>query len=345
MKGQEPGRGMECVVIDLNTQVEFCGESGAFLVSNRDQLVPALRRVVAWAKRNCVPVVSAIGSCRARDVAKDPQSPCCIDGTAGQRKLDFTLFGRRARIEFDNTLALPQNLFNKYQQVIFRKREDDLMGNPKADRFLTQLDAREYILFGNGLEDSVKALALSLFAREKSVTVVVDACGYWHMATAEFALRQLAAKRINLITVDELLRRKLSRERRNLFRPKAHDHDDAEEVDSNEPAGSTRIGVGRSANRNGSKNPKSAGRGRRAGSKSGATRSTGNGRSGGANGNGRTRRANATGNGRAGRNQGAATNRGRALGNSVTGKDATGNGRQDAALRRGKGDATIPTEE
>ena len=342
MKGQEPGRGLECVIIDLNTQVEFCGEGGAFLVSNRDQLVPALRRVVAWAKRNCVPVVSAIGSCRARDVAKDPQSPRCIDGTAGQRKLDFTLFGRCARIELDNTLALPENLFNKYQQVIFRKREDDLMGNPKADRFLTQLDAREYILFGNGLEDSVKALALSLFAREKSVTVVVDACGYWHMGTAEFALRQLAAKRINLITVDELLRRKLSRERRDLFRPHAHDHDEAEEVDSNEPAGSNRIGEGLSANGNGSKNSKSAGRGHRAGSKSRATRSTGNGRSGGANGtgNGRTRRANATGNGRTGRNQGAAANRSRARRDG-----ATGNGRQDAALRGGKGDATIPTEE
>ena len=333
---------MECVVIDLNTQVEFCGESGAFLVSNRDQLVPALRRVVAWAKRNCVPVVSAIASCRARDVAKDPQSPCCIDGTAGQRKLDFTLFGRCTSIEFDNTLALPENLFNKYQQVIFRKREDDLMGNPKADRFLTQLDAREYILFGNGLEDSVKALALSLFAREKSVTVVVDACGYWHMGTAEFALRQLAAKRINLITVDELLRRKLSRERRDLFRPHAHDHDDAEEVDSSEPAGSNRIGEGLSANGNGSKNSKSAGRGHRAGSKSRATRSTGNGRSGGANGtgNGRTRRANGTGNGRPGRNQGAAAKQPRARRDG-----ATGNGRQDATLHGDKGDATIPTEE
>jgi hypothetical protein len=46
------------------------------------------------------------------------------------------------------------------------------------------------------------------------VTVVTDACGYWHKPTADLALRQIGAKGANLITVDELLTRRLDRRHR-----------------------------------------------------------------------------------------------------------------------------------
>jgi hypothetical protein len=76
------------------------------------------------------------------------------------------------------------------------------------------LSTQDFILFGNTLEGSIKALALGLVSREKSVTIVVDACGYWNEVTADLALRQLAAKGATLITVNELLDRKLIRHRR-----------------------------------------------------------------------------------------------------------------------------------
>ncbi|MGB2985398.1 MAG: isochorismatase family protein [Phycisphaerae bacterium] len=139
---------------------------------------------------------------------------CCVDDSAGQRKIDFTILSRFAQVEADNTLSCPIDLFRKYQQVIFRKRTDDLLSNPKADRFLTQLPATEFILFGIGVEGSVKALALALLAREKRVTIVVDACGYWSKATADLAMRQIKAKGGRTITVNELLKRKLDRRRR-----------------------------------------------------------------------------------------------------------------------------------
>ena len=143
-----------------------------------------------------------------------PPGVCCVDGTNGQRKIDFTLLPQCARIEVDNTLAVPLDLFRRYQQVIFRKRSDDLLENPKADRFLTQLLVGEFIVFGNGLEGAVKSLVLALLAREKPVTVLTDACGYWNKATAELALRQIIAKGAKLLTVDELLSRKLDRRHR-----------------------------------------------------------------------------------------------------------------------------------
>jgi hypothetical protein len=137
-----------------------------------------------------------------------------VDGSKGQRKIDYTLFPLCQLIEVDNTLALPRDLFARCQQVIFRQRGEDLLGNPKADRFLSQLPSREFIIFGNTTEGAVKALALGLVAREKPVTVVADACGYWSRSAADLALRQIQAKGGCITIVNELLTRKLQPRRR-----------------------------------------------------------------------------------------------------------------------------------
>lgn len=208
------GRDFECVTIDLNTQLDFCSASGAYPVANLDDLLPALRRVIAWAKRNHAPMVSSLDSHRPCDLPEDSRPIHCVDGSMGQHKIPFTMFPLRAHIEVDNTLSIPLDLFGRHQQVVFRLRTDDLLTNPKADRFLTQLPAEEFIVFGNCLECSVKALVLGLLARHKKVVVVSDACGYWSKASADLALRQMAAKGARLITVDELRCRKLSRQHR-----------------------------------------------------------------------------------------------------------------------------------
>jgi nicotinamidase-related amidase len=135
----------------------------------------------------------------------------CVDGTSGQRKLVCTLFGCSIRIEGDNTLSVPIDLFSSYQQVIFRQRTHDLFGNPKADRFLTQLATRQFIIYGIASETSVKALALGLLARNRKVAVVADACGYWSRSESDLALRQVEAKGAEILTVEKLLARKLAR--------------------------------------------------------------------------------------------------------------------------------------
>lgn len=211
MTGRTNGRVCECVVIDLNTQYDFCDIHGADPVANIDQLIPALRHMIAWTKRNQVPVVSSIEAHRPTEMPDNGHPLCCLDGSAGQRKMSFTMFRQYVRIEVDNTLSCPMDIFGQHQQVIFRKRTNDLLGNPKADRLLTQIPTREFILFGVSIEGSVKALALGLLARERRVTVVYDAGGYWSRATADLAIRQIAAKGAKITTVSQLLRRKLDR--------------------------------------------------------------------------------------------------------------------------------------
>ncbi|MCH7808736.1 MAG: isochorismatase family protein [Planctomycetes bacterium] len=209
MYGQTNGRRYPFVAVDLNTQADFCLPDGARPVANVAALIPTLRRVIAWAKRNGAPLISSIHSRRASEVSSSSSPMYCVDGTDGQRKMAFTIFRSRQGIRIDNTLCVPLNLFTRFQQVIFRQRGEDLLGNPKADRFVTQLPTEEFIVFGNVVEGSVKAFALGLVARERKVVVVRDACGYWDRAAADLCFRLLAIKGVGVITVDELLTRRL----------------------------------------------------------------------------------------------------------------------------------------
>ena len=203
----------ECVIIDLSTQHDFCDPTGVNPVANLADVIPAWRCTVAWANRNRTPVISSLEAHRPREMSGNGRATDCCDGTNGQRKIDFTLFRRSITIEVDNTLWCPLDLYKKHQQIIFRKRSEDLFENPKADRFLTQLPVGEYLLFGVGLETSIRTLALGLAARRKRVSVILDACGYWNRGRAEIARRQMQAKGVGIITVEELRRRKLDRTR------------------------------------------------------------------------------------------------------------------------------------
>jgi len=219
MLGRKDGMRFECVLVDINTQEDYCDPLGSSPVGNAIELMPALRRVMAWTRRNFAPVVSSIESHRATELTDSGTPICCVDGSTGQHKVPFTLLPSRAVVEIDNTLAIPTNFFRRHQQVIFRKRTDDLLANPKADRLLTQLPATEFFVVGAGLETSVKAAVLGLLARNKRVTVVADACGYWHKGTAGIVLRQMQAKGAIVGSVDELLKRKLDRKMRSSYYP------------------------------------------------------------------------------------------------------------------------------
>ncbi|GJM24493.1 MAG: hypothetical protein DHS20C16_09080 [Phycisphaerae bacterium] len=205
------GRQLPCVLMDVNTQNDFLREDGSCPVEGREDLVKSLRRMVAWAKRNHAPVISSVDCHRDREMRFARLPAHCVDGTRGQQKIDFTLFGSYVKIEGDNTLVVPIDLFRNHQQVIFRKRTTDFLANPKADRFISNLPAKNYVVYGLGIEGSVKAIALGLLARHKHVTVVVDACGSWCKSDAEQALRLMDAKGIELTTVDQFVSTQLPR--------------------------------------------------------------------------------------------------------------------------------------
>lgn len=192
-------------LIDLNTQGDLFDPDGATPVVFAEGMRAPLRRVVAWMRRNRVPVVSSMQTYRMRDVQPDR----CIAGTPGQNKVDYTLLPDHIYIAGDNTLAIETNLFRKHQQVIFPQRSQDLFANPKADRFLTQVRVEHFFVFGALCEQDVKTVTLGLLARAKKVSVISDACGCWNQMEADLALRQMQAKGAGVLTIDELVERRV----------------------------------------------------------------------------------------------------------------------------------------
>jgi len=191
------------VLIDVCTQRDYL-EAGAIMqVVNRNELLSNLRLLFGWATTTGIPVVSLIESHRSTEPINGFPLHC-IDGTPGQWKPSFTLLEPRLLIETDNYLNLPPDIRKKYRQLLFRKRTRDILSNPKADRFLTQLKTQEFILFGVGVERAIKGLALGLLARHKTVAVISDACGYWSAADGDLALLQMVAKGIRSTTTAEL---------------------------------------------------------------------------------------------------------------------------------------------
>ncbi len=193
----------ERVIIDVATQRDFLVSNGPMAVMNRAEVIPKIRALMGWVRAQRLPVISCMEAYRPADDSNGHPRHC-IDGTPGQQKLPFTLLPKRAVIEADNSYAVPLDLLHRNRQVILRKRTEDLLANPKADRLLNELHER-FIIFGVGLESWIRLLALGLMVRQKPVSVVGDACGYWDPVAADLVLRQLEAKGVQVLKTDELI--------------------------------------------------------------------------------------------------------------------------------------------
>ncbi len=196
--------GFDRVLIDIATQRDFLVTNAPMAVHNRADVSPKIRALMGWARGQSIPVVSCIQAYRPGDDSNG-RPRHCVDGTPGQQKMPYTLFPKRVMVDADNTYAVPIDLMRRTRQVIFRKRTDDLLANPKADRLLNDLRPDRFILFGVGLESWIRLLALGMMVRQTRVTVVSDACGYWDPVAADLTLRQLEAKGVQLVTTDELV--------------------------------------------------------------------------------------------------------------------------------------------
>jgi len=197
-------KGCDRVLIDLNTQCDYLLPRGSVPVANRSEIIPNIRRLFEWARQWSVPVISSLDAHRP-DEPFNGVPRHCIDRTPGQRKLPFTLLPRRILLDGDNTLDLPPDILQRYRQIIFAKRSRDLLGNPKADRLLTDMTLTHQIVFGVLAEHCVKATALALLTRQRNVVVIRDACGHWNSTEAELCLRQVEAKGAHLATTDQIV--------------------------------------------------------------------------------------------------------------------------------------------
>ena len=189
------------ILIDIDTQRDLFIAKGAASVCNHKKLLANIHRVMAAARHNRIPTIST-----AQVYSPDYHSPgFCLAGTAGFKKLRCTVRDNCVCYPASDSTDLPQDLLDRYNQVVFCKRCEDPFQEPRIERMLTGLKADELFLIGATAEGSVKATALGLLSRGKKVTVLTDVVGTRNKVAADRAFREMAAKGATLAKVTEVL--------------------------------------------------------------------------------------------------------------------------------------------
>jgi nicotinamidase-related amidase len=191
------------VLVDINTQRDFFLADGVVCIRNHRRVLAHIRRLMAWARRREIPIISTCEVYPDHN-GHNGEPHYCIDGTAGQLKIPYTLLGNRISFAADGSTDLPRDMFRRYQQVILHKRCVDPFDEPRIDRVLSEISVAEFILVGASAEGAVKAAALGLLQRDKKVSVVIDAVGYHDNREAKMAFRKMEAKGAKLIETRRL---------------------------------------------------------------------------------------------------------------------------------------------
>ncbi len=190
------------IIIDIDTQKDFLLAGGKACIRNHRRVLEHIRRVMAWARSQHVPIISTA------EVYPDNNGEStidyCIDGTDGQKKIRYTLFKNRISFAADGNTDLPRDMLRRHRQIILHKRCVDPFDEPRIDRLLSEVRANEFILIGASLEGAVKMTALGLLQRGKKVTVIVDAVGTHNKKDAKLALRKMETKGAKLVETKKL---------------------------------------------------------------------------------------------------------------------------------------------
>ena len=190
------------MLIDVNTQRDFFLAEGNACIRNHRRVLGRIRRIMAWARRRNIPVISICEVYPNHNGENEVEYH--IDGTDGQKKIRYTLLSNRISFVADDSTDLPTDLLQRYRQIILYKRCLDPFDEPRIDRLLSEMRADEFILIGASTEGAVKATALGLLQRGKRVRVVVDASGLHNKKQAKLALRKMEAKGAKLVETKRL---------------------------------------------------------------------------------------------------------------------------------------------
>ena len=107
------------VLIDIDTQKDFLLAEGKACIRNHRRILAHIRRVMAWARYNNIPIISTAEVYPNNN--GESAFGYCIDGTDGQKKIPYTLIHNRISFAADGNTDLPRDMLRRYNQVILHK--------------------------------------------------------------------------------------------------------------------------------------------------------------------------------------------------------------------------------
>jgi len=190
--------------MDVDTQRDFMLPTGALYVPGADRIIPKLRRLFDFARKNEITILSTVDAHAPDDPEFQQFPPHCVRGSDGQRKLDETLLPRPLILP---NKPIDRNLLEavqKHQQIIVEKETLNVFSNPVMERLLRVLPPRA-IVFGVATEYCVKLESLGLRRLGVQTAVVSDAIRALSPTGEKDALQEMKSGGVEFITLDQLL--------------------------------------------------------------------------------------------------------------------------------------------
>ena len=169
---------MSVVLWDVDTQVDFVQADGKLAVPGAEDVVPAMRCLVEWARANGIPHVASADDHLLTDAeisdAPDFRAtypPHCLRGTHGAEKIAATT-------QEDPVPLGLEPVADKWiegREFLLLKQSFDVFTNPHAERLLELLDPQEIVLFGVATDVCNDAAIRGMLARGRKVAFVEDA--------------------------------------------------------------------------------------------------------------------------------------------------------------------------
>jgi nicotinamidase/pyrazinamidase len=190
--------------LDVDTQRDFMLPNGALYVPGADRILPKLRRLFDFARKNEISILSSADA----HVADDPEfkqfPPHCVQGTEGQRKVDETLLPRPLIFQQQPVDRNLPEAVRRHQQLIVEKQSLDLFSNPIAERLTRVLPPRA-IVFGVATEYCVKMACLGLRRLGVQTVLVTDAVRALAPKTEKEAVEEMRRAGVEFILLEALL--------------------------------------------------------------------------------------------------------------------------------------------
>src|ERR1017187_7346510 len=183
---------------DVDTQVDFMRPTGRLYVPDAEQIVPNLKRLMAWARANDVPVISSADAHSPNDPEFKIWQPHCVAGTPGQQRIPETLFPDPVIIPCRLGAFQPPTRW--VGQFIIEKPTYSAQDNPDYDAILEALGARRAVVFGVATEYCVLADVLGLARRGFKIDVVVDAIKPITEDGGREALEKMTSAGVRMVT-------------------------------------------------------------------------------------------------------------------------------------------------
>ena len=190
--------------VDVDTQRDFMLSTGSLYVPGAEKIIPKLRRLFDFARKNGISILSTADAHATADPEFGQFPPHCVVGTEGQRKLDETLLSRPLIIPNKPADRNLMDAVRKYQQIIIEKQDLDVFTNPVSERLLRVLPPHA-IVFGVATEYCVKLACLGIRRLGVPVALVTDAAKALSPKTEKEALEEMRKAEVEFIVLDTLL--------------------------------------------------------------------------------------------------------------------------------------------